>query len=414
MKSLSASLGAGSALFVCLTVALASPTDPASLEFFEKEIRPLLADRCYECHSAQTATPFAGLRLDRREDLIKGGVSGPAVVPGKPEESPLILRIQGRPALMPPTGALSDAQIRSLIEWVKMGAPWTDLAEASQASAGGFDLEARKRSHWAWQPVRSVPPPAVADTNWPLHPMDRFILAKLEQEGLEPAPAADRYTLIRRLSYDLRGLPPLPGEVQAFVADSSPRAYENLVDDFLDSASFRRAMGPPLDGPGPLQRIPRQSRRSQGALRLALPRLPDSGSECRHPLRPADPGTSGGRPASLPQDESGPGDQRVPPGHGSLPHGGAWVPAGGPPGRPHQVDRQPGRRRFQGVSGTHHLVRALPRPQVRRHQPRGLLRPVRSALRSPADPAGHRRSGAPRLGPEATLGVEGGDPPAAG
>ena len=238
MKSLSASLGAGSALFVCLTVALASPTDPASLEFFEKEIRPLLAGRCYECHSAQTATPFAGLRLDRREDLIKGGVSGPAVVPGKPEESPLILRIQGRPALMPPTGALSDAQIRSLIEWVKMGAPWTDLAEASQASAGGFDLEARKRSHWAWQPIRSVPPPAVADTNWPLHPMDRFILAKLEQEGLEPAPAPDRYTLIRRLSYDLRGLPPLPGEVQAFVADSSPRAYENLVDDFLDSPHF--------------------------------------------------------------------------------------------------------------------------------------------------------------------------------
>ena len=238
MKSLSASLSAGSALFVCLTVALASPTDPASLEFFEKEIRPLLADRCYECHSAQTATPFAGLRLDRREDLIKGGVSGPAVVPGKPEESPLILRIQGRPALMPPTGALSDAQIRSLIEWVKMGAPWTDLAEASQASAGGFDLEARKRSHWAWQPIRSVPPPAVADTNWPLHPMDRFILARLAQEGLEPAAAADRYTLIRRLSYDLRGLPPLPGEVQAFVGDSSPRTYENLVDDFLDSPHF--------------------------------------------------------------------------------------------------------------------------------------------------------------------------------
>ncbi|MCY3777922.1 MAG: PSD1 and planctomycete cytochrome C domain-containing protein, partial [Candidatus Aminicenantes bacterium] len=231
-------MSAGSAFFVCLTAALASPTDPASLEFFEKEIRPLLASRCYECHSAETATPFAGLRLDRREDLIKGGVSGPAIVAGKPEASSLIQRVQGRPALMPPTGALSDAQIQSLIEWVKMGAPWPDIEEASEAPADGFDLEARKRSHWAWQPVRSVPPPAVAGTDWPRLPLDRFILARLEQEGLEPAPAADRYTLIRRLSYDLRGLPPLPGEVQAFVADSSPQAYENLVDDFLDSPQF--------------------------------------------------------------------------------------------------------------------------------------------------------------------------------
>ena len=238
MKIPSASLSAVIALFVCLATALASPSNPASLEFFEKEIRPLLAKRCYECHSAQTATPFAGLRLDRREDLIKGGVSGPAVVPGKPEESSLIHRIQGRPALMPPTGALSDAQIQSLIEWVKMGAPWADTVQASQASADGFDLEARKRSHWAWQPVRSVPPPAVAGADWPLQPMDRFILARLEEEGLEPAPAADRYTLIRRLSYDLRGLPPLPGEVRAFVADTSPRAYDNLVDDFLDSPHF--------------------------------------------------------------------------------------------------------------------------------------------------------------------------------
>ncbi|MCY3777925.1 MAG: PSD1 and planctomycete cytochrome C domain-containing protein, partial [Candidatus Aminicenantes bacterium] len=238
MKILSSRKSAGSTLLVWLTAALASPTDTASLEFFEKEIRPLLANHCYECHSADTATPFAGLRLDRRDDLIKGGVSGPAIVVGKPDESPLIHRVQGRPALMPPTGALSDAQIQSLIEWVRMGAPWTDPAAASADSGDDFHLDARKRSHWAWQPVRSVSPPAVNETNWPLHPMDRFILARLEQEGLEPAPAADRHTLIRRLSYDLRGLPPLPGEVQAFVADPSPRAYEELVDDYLDSPHF--------------------------------------------------------------------------------------------------------------------------------------------------------------------------------
>ena len=238
MKVLSVSISAGFPLLVCLTAALASETEPASLEFFEKEIRPLLANHCYECHSAETATPFAGLRLDRRDDLIKGGVSGPAIVAGKPDESPLIHRVQGRPALMPPTGALSDAQIQSLIEWVRMGAPWTDPAAASADSGEEFHLEARKRSHWAWQPVRSVSPPPVNDATWPLHPMDRFILARLEQEGLEPAPAADRHTLIRRLSYDLRGLPPLPGEVQAFVADPSPRAYEALVDDYLDSPHF--------------------------------------------------------------------------------------------------------------------------------------------------------------------------------
>ena len=141
MKVLSVSISAGTALLVCLTAALASEAEPASLEFFEKEIRPLLANHCYECHSAETATPFAGLRLDRRDDLIKGGVSGPAIVPGKPDESPLIHRVQGRPALMPPTGAHSDAQIQSLIEWVRMGAPWTDPA----AGLGGFGV---KDSTW--------------------------------------------------------------------------------------------------------------------------------------------------------------------------------------------------------------------------------------------------------------------------
>ena len=244
--------------------------------------------------------------------------------------------------------------------------------------------------------------------------MDRFILARLEQEGLEPAPAADRYTLIRRLSYDLRGLPTPPWRGPGLRLRLLSAGIRKPGGRLPGLAPLRRALGPPLDGRDPLCRIPRQSRRPQGAIRLALPRLPDSGPERRCPLRPVDPGTPGRRPASLSPDEPGPGDQRVPPGHGSLSHGGARIPAGGPAGRPHQVDRQPGRRRFQGVSGAHHLLRALPRPQVRRHQPRGLLRPVRSALRSPADPAGHRRPGATRLGPESPLGVEGGDPVATG
>ena len=135
MKSLSASLSAGTALSVCLTAALALPTDPASLEFFEKEIRPLLANHCYECHSAQTATPFAGLRLDRREDLIKGDVSGPAVVPGKPDESPLIHRGPGT--------AGADAARRSAFGRAdpvphRMGEDGSPL-DRSRGDFGGFE-----------------------------------------------------------------------------------------------------------------------------------------------------------------------------------------------------------------------------------------------------------------------------------
>ena len=134
MKSQTFAFSTVPSLLACFSCLWASTHDPASLEFFEKEIRPLLANHCYECHSADTATPFAGLRLDRRDDLIKGGVSGPAIVPGKPDESPLIHRVQGRPALMPPTGSLSEAQIESLVEWIRMGAPWTDPA----SGLGGF------------------------------------------------------------------------------------------------------------------------------------------------------------------------------------------------------------------------------------------------------------------------------------
>lgn len=126
-----------------------------------------------------------------------------------------------------------------LIKWVEMGAPWTEEASAQQANqAAAFNLEERKRNHWAWQPVRPAPPPAVRSRNWPSPPVDNFILAKLAENGLEPAPPADRHTLIRRLSFDLRGLPPTPEEIKAFVDDLSPDAYETLVDRFLESPHF--------------------------------------------------------------------------------------------------------------------------------------------------------------------------------
>ena len=218
--------------------AVAGPPTPGQLEFFEKEIRPLLVDHCYPCHSSQAASPFAGLRLDSRQAALEGGQSGPAVVSGKPEESLLIQRIQGKPVLMPPGGALTQGRIDALTRWVEMGVPWTPDGAIELASASDFDLDERKRSHWAWQPVRSSSPPTVRNQQWPRGAIDTFLLARLEENGLEPAPPVDRNTLIRRLSFDLRGLPPLPGEIQAFVADSSPGAYERLVGSLLDSPHF--------------------------------------------------------------------------------------------------------------------------------------------------------------------------------
>ena len=140
---------------------------------------------------------------------------------------------------MPPTGRLSDRQIKDLATWIGSGAPWPEegapgLPDPSEA----FDLERRRSEHWAWQPVRSVEPPQVTDRDWPQSPVDRFILAKLEEKGLEPAPGADRYTLLRRLSYALTGLPPTPASIAAFLADDSPEAVETAVENLLASPRF--------------------------------------------------------------------------------------------------------------------------------------------------------------------------------
>ena len=214
---------------------------PEQVEFFETEIRPLLAEQCFQCHGAALETPFGGLRLDSRDGLLSGGDSGPAVVPGDPAASPLVQRVQGRPVLMPPTGALDPSAVESLIAWVEMGAPWPEAVAAAAGTpdpSEPFDLDKRRREHWAWQPVDMVDPPAVADEAWPRGAEDRFILARLEAEGLEPAPPVDRRTLIRRLSFDLRGLPPTPAEIARFVGDPSPDAYADLVDRYLASPHF--------------------------------------------------------------------------------------------------------------------------------------------------------------------------------
>ena len=219
------------------------PPTPASAdqaEFFESQIRPLLSEHCFACHSARVETPFGGLRLDSREALLAGGDSGPAVVPGDAAGSRLVARLQGRPVLMPPTGALASADIAALVAWVEMGAPWPthDAAADIPDPSAPFDLAARRRDHWAWQPVRPVDPPAVRNGAWPQGAVDAFILASLEARGLAPAAAADRLTLIRRLSFDLRGLPPTPAEIAQFVGDRAPTAYADLVDRYLASSHF--------------------------------------------------------------------------------------------------------------------------------------------------------------------------------
>ena len=221
------------------TVAAEQPT-AEQLEFFESKIRPALAGNCYSCHGTQTKTPFANLRLDSLAGILKGGDAGPAVVPGDPGASRLIQALRYASTVkMPPTGKLPEEQISSFVKWVEIGAPWP-LEQAPEAAGPKpkFDLEARKREHWAWQPLKRSPPPAASNSQWSDHPVDRFLLAKLEEKELSPAKPANRYILFRRLSFDLTGLPPTPRQIESFVHDDSEGAYERLVDRLLHSPRF--------------------------------------------------------------------------------------------------------------------------------------------------------------------------------
>jgi len=195
--------------------------DPAAVEFFEKKVRPVLVERCYECHST-VKKHRADLFLDSRAGMLKGGDNGPALVPGDPDKSLLIkaIRYAERPK-MPPRSKLSDQEIADLTAWVKMGAPWPG-GDRPVASAEKFDFE-KRRKHWSFRPVQAqMTPPAVKDNRWARNPLDNFILAKLEARGLSPATLADRRTILRRVTFDLTGLPPTAEEIDHFLSDSSP------------------------------------------------------------------------------------------------------------------------------------------------------------------------------------------------
>ncbi len=221
---------------------VAEPTaSPEALEFFEKEVRPVLAERCQGCHGS--ARQRAGLRLDSRAAALKGGETGPAVVPGRPDGSELVRRVteSDGSVRMPPADEgepLSPRQVEALAEWVRQGAPWPE-----SPNADGDDEAARRRDHWAFRPVARPAPPAVSRADWCETPVDRFVLAGLDARGLTPSPGADRRELVRRVTYDLTGLPPTPEEVDAFVAVESPDAYERLVDRLLASPRYGERWG---------------------------------------------------------------------------------------------------------------------------------------------------------------------------
>lgn len=221
---------------------------PEQLEFFEKRVRPLLAEQCFSCHSDAAKKSKGGLRLDSRESILKGGDSGPAIVPGDPDKSRMItsVRYTHQDLQMPPKSKLPDSQIATLTEWVRLGAPWPAEKVQKQGTTEIFDLNKRKAEHWSWQPIRAAKAPTVKNTKWSAQPIDRFLLARLEESGLTPASPADPRALLRRLNFDLTGLPPKPDEADAFAREAATNrqaAVERVVDRLLASPQFGERWG---------------------------------------------------------------------------------------------------------------------------------------------------------------------------
>lgn len=211
--------------------------EPDEIRFFREKIEPVLREQCYACHSGQAEKVQAGLRLDSRAAVLRGGESGPAVVPGKSAESLLIRAIRHEDGLaMPPMNArLAESTIADFVKWVEIGAPDPRAGEVADVTLP--DL-AQARKHWAFLPVTKVDPPEVHDGTWGKELIDAFILAKLEEHAWRPAPPTDRSELIRRVTFDLTGLPPTPEETQAFIDDPLPDAYHRLVDRLLGSRHY--------------------------------------------------------------------------------------------------------------------------------------------------------------------------------
>src|SRR6185503_3871178 len=233
-------------LFLSPFLSLSSLTSRAqsadTTDFFETKIRPLLSAHCLSCHGTQVQ--MAGLNLATEASFLKGSEKGPVVQRGDPENSRLIqvVRYQ-RDIKMPPTGKLTAQQISDLTEWVQLGAPWPNAQ-----TPGSVGKDSEKWSHsnsdfWSFQPVKAQSPPGVSSKAWVKSPIDNFILAKLQKEGLTVASPASKLTLLRRATFDLTGLPPNEGEIQDFLADDSPKAFEKVVERLLASPRYGERWG---------------------------------------------------------------------------------------------------------------------------------------------------------------------------
>jgi len=237
-------LALGLCLMASSGVSQAAEPTSAELDFFEKKIRPIIIEKCYKCHSSMEKVK-GGLSLETREDLLKGGDTGPAIEPGDPDKSRLIeaVRYKNRDLQMPPKNQLSPEQVRDLETWVKMGAPDPRVKTAQAAPVKhGMDLmEGRK--FWSFQPLAKPVPPTVKKTAWVQSPIDAFILAKLEEKRLKPAAPADKRALLRRATFDLTGLPPKPAEIEAFLKDKSPDAFAKVVERLLASPQYGERWG---------------------------------------------------------------------------------------------------------------------------------------------------------------------------
>ncbi|MCC7373394.1 MAG: PSD1 domain-containing protein [Verrucomicrobiales bacterium] len=248
-RYLSTLLGLSAALaFAGRTIGETS--DPADrthekLEFFEKKIRPVLVDHCYSCHSADTK-PAGGLRVDDRNGLLNGGDAGPAVVPGEPEKGTLLQRIRSDDPKrrMPKEGELlTESQTADLEAWIKDGAVWPPEKLPASLTRVRPDYAELKTNHWAWQPLKDPAVPSNGSSKWPWTSVDRFILAKLAEKQLKPVADAEPVTLLRRVTYDLTGLPPTPEDIRAFKKDSSRKAFAKMVDRLLDSPAYSERWG---------------------------------------------------------------------------------------------------------------------------------------------------------------------------
>lgn len=228
-----------------------TPIPPDQLEFFEKKIRPVLVEKCYDCHSEESGKQKGELALDTRDGIRAGGERGPGVVPRKPDDSLVInaIRQEGRLSMPPEKkgGKLPDDVIADFEKWVTMGAP--DPRNSSKVTNNEPALVeknvdwAKERTFWAFQKPKSQPAPVVHDAKWPKSDVDRFILARLEDKHIKPAPDADRRSLGRRIYYDLTGLPPTPDQLESFVKERSSNAVEKLVDQLISSPHFGETWG---------------------------------------------------------------------------------------------------------------------------------------------------------------------------